>query len=215
MRLLILIALMVCWPAVVVAATVSARLDGLVGDADFPATSGKTVSFDLGVEFLEISRVSLEIEARVYAKEFDSCGTVFNPQPCTHETLLLGFFGRLDTEDVLASTSVISEALSFSADPHATEGAGIDVANFNAQLVGWDYLLDGAGNLTLHWNDVLLLPGAVIRNVVPPSGNIASARLIVEGVVVPEPSPSLLLAVGLAILARGRRARKANPFASS
>lgn len=99
---------------------------------------------------------------------------------------------------------IFTDGLSFG-DRDALEGSGVDIAPFNNAFVGWDFLLDGEGNLTLFWSPVLGNPDRIIVNVVQPRGEIFSARLIIEGTPVPEPSSFLLLAAGLLVLTRTKR----------
>jgi hypothetical protein len=200
MRRLALVAALILLPGTAGGTTFSAPLPGLVGVVDFlPSTGGKEASFDLGQQFSEIQNVWIELEAHVFAREFDVCGTTFDPQPCVHEVQLLGFFAIMD-EDSSNPGLVWSDGLSFSDDFHALEGSGVDVAPFNNTLVGWDFLLDGTGSLTLFWDSALGNPDRIILNVVEPSGEIINARLIIEGTPIPEPSTALLLALGLVLL---------------
>ena len=136
------------------------------------------------------------VDAQVFAREFDVCGTSFDPQPCVHEIQLLGFFATMDKEDSPNLGGVWTDGLNFSDDFRALEGSGVDVAPFNNTQVGWDFLLDGQGSLTLFWNRAFGNPDRIIRNVIEPSGEIFDARLIVEGTPVPEPSASLRSAAG-------------------
>lgn len=167
---------------------VSVSLPDLVGEVDFlPSTGGREASFDVGLGFSEIESVWIEVEAQVFAKEFDVCGTVFDPQPCVHVVQLLGFFAIMDKEDSPSLLTVFSDGLSFSDDFRALEGSGVDVVPFNNRLVGWDFLLDGQGSLTLFWNGAAGIPERRIRNVIQPSGEIFNARLIIEGTPIPGP----------------------------
>ena len=178
----------------------SVPLPELVGVMDFPAS--KTASFDFGVPFAEIESVSIEVEAHVFAQEFDDCGLIFDSQPCVHMARLLGFFARLDEQDHPVFGTISSASLDFSDDLKVPEGSRTSVAPFrNFVLPGWDFLLDGEGSLRLFWNRLLSVPNRDLRNFTDPSGEIFSARLIIEGTPVPEPSTALLLATGLLGLA--------------
>lgn len=205
MRLVPLVAVISLLPTAALAASFSAPLPDLVGTVDFPTSEAKEAAFDFGQQFSEIESVSIEIGAHVFAREFDYCGTGSNPQPCVHEVQLLGFFASMDTEDSPSHGLVFTEELSFSDDFNALEGSGTDVEPFRNSQVGWDFLLDGEGSLRFAWNGTFWLPGVIIENLTEPSGEIFSARLILEGTAVPEPSTALLIAAGLAVLARGRR----------
>ena len=78
-------------PEVARSTSFSTPLDDLIGPVDFiPATGGREASFDFGQPFASIQNVWIEVEATVRAREFDVCGTTFDPQPCVHEVQLLG-----------------------------------------------------------------------------------------------------------------------------
>ena len=194
-------------PASTSAGTFSTALPELVGPADFPISFGKEASFDLEQRFRAIENVWIEIEAQVFAQEFDFCGTVFDPQPCVYVVNLLGFFALMDTENSPSFGLVFSDALSFSEDPGAPEASGIDRQPFSNRSVGWDFLLDGKGMLTLAWNGTLGFPEDLIQNYQDPSGQIFAARIIVDGQPVPEPSTALTFLVGLVMLSAGTRLR--------
>ncbi len=191
------------------AATFSAPIPGLVGVIDFePHVSGREASFDFGQQFAEIERVSIEIEARVVAEQFDACGTTSNPQPCVRRVNLLGFFTLVDEEDKPFLGS-ISTALSVSDDPHATEATGTGIGEFTDPFdlnpFGWDILLDGEGSVTPFWDALFPAPGLVIQNFEEGSGEILGARLIIEGTPIPEPSTAMLLGVGMLLLSGTKR----------
>lgn len=198
-----LIAALCFFPATALGASFTVPLPDLVGEVGYPAAI--EASFDFGQQFSEIENVWIEVEARVFAGQFDVCGTFFDPQPCVHEVLLLGFVARLDKEDTPAFGTVSSEGLSFG-DFRALEGYGIDSAAFGKRL-GFDFLRDGKGSVTLFWNDALGNPDRIIQDVILPSGEIYNARLIIEGSPIPEPSTGFLVATGLLLLAVPRRHR--------
>jgi hypothetical protein len=186
------------FPRVALGMCLSVPLPDLTGEVDFlPSTGGREASFDVGLGFSEIQTVWVVVEAQVFAKEFDVCGTVFDPQSCVHEIQLLGLFAIMDIEDSPSLITVFSDGLSFSDDFRALEGSGVDVAPFNNTLVGWDFLLDGQSSLTLFWNGALGNPDRIFGNVIQPSGEIFNARLIIEGTPVPEPAASLMSADGI------------------
>ena len=192
------------------AATFSTPLPDLVGVIDFtPSSGGREASFDFGQQFSEIQNVWIEVEAQVFAREFDVCGTAFDPQPCTHVVQLLGFFVRIDEQESAAPGTIFT-GLSYSDDIEALEGSGIDTAIFSNRLIGWDFLLDGESSLTLFWNPLLGNPDRIIQNVIEPSGEIFDARLIIEGTPVPEPSTALLVAAGLLGFSSVSRRRRAD-----
>lgn len=199
MRRIIFLLALTLVPNTAIGLSFSAPLTALVGVVDFSTSNGKNVSFDFGQRFSAIQSVSIEIEAQVFAREFNVCGTTFNPQPCVHTVQLRGFLAIMD-ENSPEPGFVWSDGLSFG-EFDALEGSGVDVAHFNNPLVGWDFLLSGSGSLTLFWNRALGNPDRFIQNVIEPSGEIFGARLIVEGTPIPEPSTTLLLATGLLTLA--------------
>jgi hypothetical protein len=177
----LLIAILSFLPRAALGMCLSVPVPDLVGEVDFPLGHSKEASFDVGVEFSEIENVWIEVEAQVFAREIDVCGTVFDPQPCVRVVQLLGFWATMDKEDSPNLGSVFSDGLSFSDDSQALEGFGVDIAVFNNRLVGWDFLLDGQGSLKLAWERVFLLPNLIIREVIDPAGEIFNARLIING----------------------------------
>jgi hypothetical protein len=220
MRLLPLVAALTFLPGIAMAepgecdqfTTFCVPLPDLVGVIDFPDDGpGREAAFEVGQQFSEIENVWIEVEARVFAKEFDVCGTWFDPQPCVHEVQLLGFVGRFDTEGHPLFSALHSKGLSFGAFRNL-EGAGTDSAPFDDQFVqsGFQFLFDGEGSLTLFWNTVLGHPDRIILNVVEPSGEIFSARLIIEGTPVPEPSAGTLAGASLLVLAGMRSPHRAS-----
>ena len=205
MRRILLVVALSFLPGPAVGTSFSVPLPDLVGVVDFlPSFGGREASFDFGQQFSEIQNVWIEVEAQVFAQEWDRCGTIFDPQPCVHEFQLLGFLSIMDDEDSPTIGFVFSDGLSFG-DFGAPEGSGVDVVPFNNPLVGWDFLLDGEGSLTLFWNTAFHFPDDIILNRIDPSGEIFNARLIVEGTPIPEPSTFLLLAAGLLVLTGTRR----------
>jgi hypothetical protein len=177
---------------------VSVSLPDLVGEVDFfPSSGNREASFDVGLGFSEIQNVWIVVEAEVFAQEYDYCGTLFDPKPCVHVFNHVGFFAIMDKEDSPNLGSVFSWGLSFSDDENALEGYGVDVAVFNNQLVGWDFLLDGQGSLKLYWHAPAFLSHVIIHSVIDPSGEIFNARLIIEGTPVPEPAASLMSEDGI------------------
>ena len=182
-------------PGTAVGMIISVPLPDLVGVFD-ASGGGKAASFDFNQQFSEIENVWIEIEAHVFAVEFEYCGTINYPEPCVHQVVLVGFYALLDTEGHPVHPHQQSETLSFG-DRDALEGWGVDIVPFSVRFVqDFDHLLDGEGSLTLFWNRLLFFPEAVVFNFIDPSGEIFSARLLVEGTPIPEPSTTLLLGVG-------------------
>lgn len=163
----------------------SITLDELIGPISFVELESQRVEFELDQEFSEIESVWIEIEAHVYAKQFDACGTPLDPQPCTRVVHLLGLIAIFDKEDNPSPFTVVSEPLEFG-DLSDLEGQGRVRSLVRDDLsadppVGWDYLLDGSGAFTLFWNPIATFPDLITMNGVPPSGEIIDARLIIEG----------------------------------
>ncbi len=171
-----------------------------IGDPlDRSATLAIPAHFDFGQPFLSVDAVFLEVEATLYAGEYDFCGFIFDPQPCTHVLELLGLFARLDNEG--GSPFSIVTALSYSDELHVPSASGTARSAFDYSLHGsFDFLLDGEGELTLHWNRVFTFPDRIIMDFHAPYGEIHGARLILEATPIPEPSVSSMTAIALAIL---------------
>ena len=108
----------------------SIPLPDLVGPDFLPFQGGREATFDFGQQFSEIERVSIEIEAHVYSREFDTCGTIFDPQPCTHVVQPVGFFSIMDDEDSPILGTIFSGSLQFDFKPPFLEGFGTDAAPF-------------------------------------------------------------------------------------
>ena len=214
MRCVFFILVLMLFPGTAVGESFSLPIPGLVGEIDFPRGQGKEVGFDFGQQFSEITSVSIEISAHVFALEFDVCGTLFEPAPCVHKAQLLGLRAQLDDGlDVLAGFAW-SDGLSFYDGSSTLEGVGTDVGSFflfNPSL-GWDFLLSGKGDISLFWDSTFGNPDRIIIIVTEPSGEIFSARLIIEATPVPEPSTALLQAVALLTVAGIRQRRKISAF---
>ncbi len=206
-RVLLLLSLMLIAPHLALGMSFTTPLDDLTGVIDFtPSQGGRGASFDFGTQFSSIESVSIEVEAHVFARQFDVCGTIFDPQSCTHEVQLLGFLAQLDTEGHPVFSVQSSGGLTYG-DFTDLEGYGTDAASFDDQFIqsDFDYLLDGEGSLILYWNSALGDPDRFIQNLVEPSGEIIAARLIIEGTPIPEPSTALLFGTGLLILVGTKR----------
>ena len=203
--LLLFVVSLIFLPSTAVGLTFSTPLDDLVGVIDFLAGRGsRQAAFDFGQQFLAIESVSIELEEIENAFVYDECGFIFAPQPCVRRTRLLGFFVRMDEEDKPFLGS-ISTGVSLPGDREAVQGSGVASGEFaNPSPTGWDLLLDGRGSITLFWNSLLFIPEQVLVFRQNASGEIFSARLIIEGTPIPEPSTALLLATGLLALAGWR-----------
>ena len=203
MRRLIPLVVLFWWlPSTGASMTFSTPIPGLIGDVDFARSERASADFDFGQAFQSIQSISIEIEAQVFAREFESCGTPSNPIPCTPQTELLGFYAHVDDGNEPLRLG-FSRGLSFF-NGSATEGYGIDSASFTEFGVpsGWDFLLQGSGRIHLFWNSFFGNPDLIVRNNIEPSGEIFSARLVIDATPIPEPSTGLLLGLGLAMLAR-------------
>lgn len=193
-------------PAGSAALSFSVELPDLVGPFPSGYEPGPVASFDFEQEFLAIQGAWLEVEARVTALQFERCGTLSNPQPCVRVVRLIGFFSLMDKEGSPNPGFVFSDGLVFWDDPSALEASGTDTVPFKNPLVGWDFLLDGRGSLTLFWNDIYFIDDIII-DVSEPGGEIFAARLILDATPVPEPSTGTLVLLALALLAAARRPR--------
>lgn len=198
-------------PAGSPAMTFAVDLPDLVGPFPSRYEAGPEASFDFGQGFIAVHGAWIEVEAHVTAEQFDVCGTFFDPQPCVHVVQLLGFYSRMDKEGSPIPGTVFSDGLTFSDDFRALEASGTATAPFNNPLVGWDFLLDGQGSLTVFWNDLLGDPDRIIMNVVEPTGEILGARLILDATPVPEPSTGTLILLGITMVASLRRLRTIRP----
>jgi hypothetical protein len=203
-----LIALLIVLPGASFATSFSAPLPDLVGPINFvTGAAHPPTTFDVGQQFIAIESVSIEIEAHLVAAQYDFCGLFSNPQPCIDGVALLGVVTIMDEEDRSFPGSIFT-AVSVPAPPGTIEVTGTGSSEFGwvANPFGWEILFDGQGTLTMFPDQVLFPPGAIIQNFQPASGEIVSARVIIEGTPVPEPSTALLMMFGLTILSWAQRA---------
>jgi hypothetical protein len=187
--------------------TISVPLPGLLGHIPPPAALfSRSASFDLGFGFQRIDSVSLELEASVTAMQVVLCGFEGAPQPCELEYFLGSFIAFLDPEDPTPTGSVFT-AIRFSEDRDIPDASGVAASPFQNSRIGWDFLLDGRGSLEIFWNRTILVGDPILGSEpVDEIGDITGARLIVDGIPVPEPSPMISLFTGLLVLAAaGRR----------
>lgn len=183
------------------AATFSAPIPALVGPLRPPDSEGHEGVFDFGFEFSEIESVSIEIEARIIAQEREVCGAL---PPCASRRELLALFAEMNIEDSTTFGIVLSDELVFGDILEDPEGFGTESAIFRNTLIGWTFLLDGEGLIKVFWNVPHGIPGRIVKQ---PSGEILSARIIVQGTAVPEPSTVLMIGLGLVGLASRRRCK--------
>lgn len=177
-------------------------LPALVGAA--PAYGDSiSVEFDLGREFTSVHRVLLVLRAHTTPGVLESCGYMYEPEPCTTGPLHIGFLATLPAPGLVSSHTAI-------------EGFGSSFGGERAgifQLFGssdYEHLHDGQGTLTLGWNGVSFIPEALVTLLEAPTGFIEEATLIAEvtpvdtPVPVPEPpdSAAALAAVGSALAMR-------------
>jgi len=213
---MVLIVLLVILPAPSFAVSFSAALPDLVGPIDFATGAAfPPTTFDVGQQFASIESVSIEIEAHLTAAEWEFCGLSIDPQPCVDQAALVGFLGVLDEEDRPFPGSIFA-VVSVPTPPGSVEETGTWGAEFDnvGNPFGWEVLLDGQGTLTLFPDQILFSPLAIIQNFQPASGEVLSARVIIEGTPVPEPSTALLLMAGMALLSgtRSHRTRLDEPW---
>ncbi len=180
------------------------ELIGTWGDRlDPTATLNLPASFDFGREFQSIESVALELDATVFAHEYDFCGFTFDPQPCTPRTQQWGFFSVLDDEGTSPLTAFAGVSIG---DPYAPVVTGTGRGNFDNYPFhsSFEFLLDGKGDLSVGWNRILFFDSIVDTHLFP-STEITGARLIIEATPVPEPATFELAAVGIFLVAAARR----------
>jgi hypothetical protein len=201
-------ALSVC--ALLLAAPASAtpfvlELSSLLGPVEGVTREfSRIADFDFGQPFASIASVVLDLDASVEAMQVDLCGFTYDPQPCQREVFLLGFLATMSIEDSPVLGIVFTRpALRFSDDIRALSASGTASSPFQSRI-GWDFLLDGRGSMTLNWNDVLFFD-TIFGEKIEPRGNIYGARLIVDAVPVPEPSSASLVLAPIVLLAIARR----------
>ena len=147
-------------------------LEELLGP--FPGSSpccAVTVDFDFGERFSEVNAVWLEVEATVTPETFMSCGTIFDPLPCTEVTRWIGFFAVMDAPEIIYT---VLEGYS--------DVVHRDVNIFGPEHHSVAFLKQGRGSLVFWWNRIHGFPENVIRDRVAPTAEITDAWLIIDAV---------------------------------
>jgi N-acetylneuraminic acid mutarotase len=127
-------------------------------------------SFDLGVTFMDIQSVSIDWAGTMTgAVVYDG----FSGQTLPADAEVMAYMGGLRFAAVDDGAATYPSSVAFDAlSPIVRPGPSTD----------WSDLLDGKGTIELSCNDPLLIDGYVVMH---GSGRVDSAKLIVEGTVMP------------------------------
>jgi len=150
----------------------------------------KTSSFDFGTSFLEIYDVSIQLEGTCTIGSAHGDGIWIPEDEWTDVRPHFGF--AMDPGDGLCGVGDIVDESPFVIDKPFK-------LVFDAT---WDFLLDGADDVTLDFYWGFGIDGWVI--VTEPTANITEAYLTVDGIV-PEPATIILLSIGVIGIRRIRQ----------
>lgn len=152
-----------------------------------------TVDFDLGIIFSEISHIYLDWSGSITAVEFEP---IFNPIP-GFDPYCDGYF-KARLYDSGSSTALASRSVYRGADT-APNPESFDLQS-EFSLNDYSPFLDGVGSIKITFNqEYHFLWGSdipIIRKLSNASGQLNPAKLIVDGIIIPEPATLLLLAFG-------------------
>ena len=181
--------LVLCWAGNVRATIVELPLDcagtyciGYSWEADF----------DLGVEFTDISSVSIE-----WSGEITGGRSVYTSNPNDPFPVDVGLLAHFGKNPMTRSVKITGGAISYP-DPEPFNCIS-DVTLYGNTT--WSDLLDGKGHIKMYYINSVIIDGYSIEY---GSVLINNATLIVDGTLVPEPATIIFLALG-AVGLFGRR----------
>lgn len=179
-----------------------AAIAQLVGPMELPQLR---VGFDFGQEFSQIESVSLELVASVTAFEYDYCGTVFSPQACEHRTVQSSVFAILNDDPFPFFFLTGVGENGFTETPSLQRGTFHGPRFTTLPSDPFAFLGSGKGSFEIHWNSLGFFPEDIVVNAVRSTGTIFEAYIVFDATPIPEPSTSVLTALGLVLLASTRR----------
>ena len=174
MKKLILIALVTMIAATANATIIEISLDS-AGQYDSQDTWSS--SFDFGVSFSQINDIYIDGSGQVVAGEMLSGSPMVSVFTATlYESDPYSYFGQAYVYG--------GETTYPTPEPFNVQSSFTDE--------GWAEFYDGQGNIEI----LLSHPGYVGTMLTPPTGQIDSAKLVIDGIIVPEPMSLVLFGVG-------------------
>jgi hypothetical protein len=157
---------------------------------DFDSPYWQT-NFDLGVTFSEISHVYID-----WSGEITAGRAIYYTDPCNPFPQDVGIGARLYEGPWLHHTTIWGGESGY---PAPESFACVSELLYGDP--GWSPLYDGKANIGIQYKELIMLDGRYIEH-----GSVVldSAKLVVDGTVVPEPSTLVLLVLGFTQIIRRR-----------
>jgi len=154
----------------------------------YEASTGPwTTEFDLGVEFTEISHVYIDWSGAITGGLAVDGSNPDEPFPMD-----VGIGAYLESAPNWRHTTHWGGAETY------PEAEAFDVeSEFIYGSMPWSELFDGRGVITIEYNEAIIVGGTYVEG---GSVLLDSARLVVDGTIVPEPTTVALLSVGVICL---------------
>lgn len=183
MKNLILIALVTIAIATANATIIEIPLD-ITGQYDF--RSARSSSFDFGVSFSQINDIYIDWSGQVVGAELQMGGVT--------GTQFVATLYESDPQSYYARASVYGGRTTYpTPEPFNLQSSFTDE--------GWAEFYDGQGNIKIWFGDSFH-PDMIVSQ---PTGQINSATLVIDGVIVPEPMTIILFGTGSLFVFRKKR----------
>jgi hypothetical protein len=158
-------------------------------------TAPWSTDFDLGISFTDISDVYVDWQGEIIAALVAEYSNPDDPFPID-----VGIGAYLEGPPFTRSTSVWRGAATYP-DPEAFD----QLSEIPSGTTAWADLLDGQGTVWIYYKEAVVSEGWYVEH---GSADLASATLVVDGTVVPEPATLLLFGLGAILLRSSRRVNR-------
>jgi hypothetical protein len=155
-------------------------------------TPYRTIDFNLGVTFSEISNVYID-----WSGEITAGLAIYYPDPCNPFPQEVGIRASLGGNPWPRLTTVWGGEETYP-EPEPFDS----LSEIPASTSTWSDLLDGQGTIRIQYEEVIMTNGKYIEHGL---GKLDNATLIIEGTVIPEPASFFLFALGGLFLKRARK----------